>query len=244
MSTPPSFLSSYRWTILLFVFLLGGCASVSVKNTESGNTSPQELPERIYVKKFAAPIIHFHVHRKGKSLCALVQQERRNLADDLLKRLRKHIAPTYILAKGEIPPQGNYWLITGSFELVNEGSRLLRAGIGCGLGKTMMETTTQVIDLSGKSTEPLLVITTTGGSGMAPGAVAALAPIGPFVLSNTLINASGPIGGALGSGISIDRRRTSREIVAAISEYSVQHGLIPKKKGLHPKRLGKIPELF
>jgi hypothetical protein len=79
---------------------------------------------------------------------------------------------------------------------------------------------------------------------VAPGAAAAFTPIGPFVLSTALANAGGSLGGALGSGISIDSRRTAREIVAAISEYSFQHGLLENKKRLHPKKLGEIPYLF
>jgi hypothetical protein len=162
----------------------------------------------------------------------------------LIERLNKHIAPSSLLPPGSTPPEGNYWLVRGSFEAVNEGSRLLRAGLGFGLGKTKMETTSQLVDFSKGYPETLLTITTTGGSGIAPGAAAAFAPIAPLTLPTTLINAaSGSAGGAIGSGISIDRRRTAREIVATISEYSVQHGLIQKSKGLHPKRLGEIPQL-
>jgi len=105
-----------------------------------------------------------------------------------------------------------------------------------------METNVQLIDLSRPGYDSiLLTLQTTGGSGMAPGAITAFSPIGPFVLSNTLINAGGSLGGALGSGISIDRCRTAREIVAAISQYCVQEHLISKKNGLHPKQLGKLP---
>lgn len=185
------------------------------------------------------------MNRKGKDLQTLIAQEQLRLAQDLIERLSKHIAPAVLLPAGTTPPQGNYWLVRGSFEVVNEGSRLLRAGVGFGLGKTKMETTAQLLDLSQKIPESLLIITTTGGSGIAPGAAAAFAPIAPLTLPTTLINvAGGSAGGALGSGISIDRRRTAREIVATISEYAVQHGLIAKSRGLHPKRLGEIPYPF
>lgn len=231
--------------ISFLVFLLAGCASVSVKKVCFGNSSPQQLPERIYVEKFQAPPLRFQVNRKGKDLNTLIENERQQLAQDIIVRLNKHIAPAVLLADGEQPPAGNFWLMQGSFEVVQEGSRLLRAGIGLGFGKTQMDTNVKIIDLSERLSDPLLLtIKTTGGSGIAPGAAAAFTPIGPFVLSNALINAGGSVGGALGSGVSIDRRRTAREIVAAISEYSVQHGLISKKRGLHPKRLGEIPPLF
>lgn len=224
--------------------LLSACASVSIKSIRFGDGAPQKLPERIYVEKFKAPPLYFHVNRKGKDLKDLIEQEQLHLAEDLVVRLNKHIAPTVLLSPGETPPQGNYWLVQGSFEVVNEGSRLLRAGFGFGLGKTKMETTAQLLDLSKTTSELLLTITTTGGSGIAPGAAAAFAPIAPLTLPTTLLNVGGSAGGALGTGISIDRRRTAREIVATISEYSVQHGLIAKSRGLHPKRLGEIPPLF
>ncbi len=211
----------------------------------SGFSAPKKLPERIYVEKFEASPCHFHVNRQGKELEALIEKERTQLAKDLQVRLSKHVAPTVLLQQGEEPPAGPFWLLRGSFQIVEEGSRLLRAGIGLGLGKTVMKTEVQLINLSSLESDPVfLTIQTTGGSGMAPGAVAAFTPIGPFVLSNALINAGGSLGGALGSGISIDRRRTAREIVAAISEYSAHHDLLPRTRALHPKKLGKIPNFF
>lgn len=222
-----------------------GCASISVSHMNSESDAAIQLPERIYVEKFQASPCSFQVNRKGNNLYKLIENERTQLTHDLIVRLNKHIAPAVILAPDEAPPPGNFWLLTGSFTKVQEGSRLLRAGIGFGFGKTKMEIKTQLIDLSRDCNNPVLLrVETTGGSGMSPGALAAFTPIGPFVLSTALINAGGSVGGALGSGVSIDSRRSAREIVAAISAYCVQHGLISKKHGLHPKRLGKIPCFF
>ncbi|MCF7729703.1 MAG: DUF4410 domain-containing protein [Chthoniobacterales bacterium] len=235
-----------RYVIIsILAFSIISCASVSVNHIVPSNSHPAHLPERIYIESFEAPPLHFQVNRKGKDLMKLIENERTQLANDLLLRLNKRIAPTFLLLPGEAPPTGNFWLLKGSFEVVQEGSRILRAGIGLGLGKTKMETDVQLIDLSGNSKQSLLLkMKTTGGSGMAPGAAAAFTPIGPFVLSNALINAGGSVGGALGSGVSMDRRRTAREIVATISAYCVEKGLIPKKRGLHPKLLGKIPHFI
>lgn len=240
----PDFSLYTRSLPLLFCLFLLGCASISIKSSSLGESDPQKLPDCIYVEKFQAPPSYFHVSRKGKELLALVEEEQKHLAEDLVKRLNKHIAPAVLLADGSAPPHGNYWLVRGSFEMVNGGNRLLRASIGCGLGKTAMETTAQLFDLSHNDPELLLTMTTTGGSGFLPGAAAAFAPIAPLTLSTTLVNAGGSSAGGLGSGISSDRWRTAREIVAMISEYSVQHGLILKSRALHPKRLGEIPPLF
>lgn len=221
------------------------CASVSVSHMISGSVPPVKLPEKIYLEKFEALPIGFQVNRRGKNLSTLMNNEQTQLANDIIIRLNKYVAPTVLLKADEVPSTGNFWLLRGSFQKVHEGSRLLRAAIGLGFGKTKMETNVQLIDLSRPGYDSiLLTLQTTGGSGMAPGAITAFTPIGPFVLSNTLINAGGSLGGALGSGISIDRCRTAREIVAAISQYCVQEHLISKKKGLHPKQLGKLPYFF
>ncbi len=233
-----------RPLFLFFSFLLLGCASVSIKSTSPGEALPQQLPEVIYVEKFQAPPSCFRVSQKGKKLEHLIEQEQVHLAEDLIERLTKRILPAKLITPDEAPPCGNYWVLKGSFDLVNGGNRLLRAGIGCGLGKTSMETTAQLFDLSKSSPELLLTMSTTGGSGVLPGAVAAFAPIAPLTLPATLINVGGSSAGGLGSGISTDRRRTAREIVATISEYCVQHGLITKSRVLRPKRLGEIPPLF
>lgn len=233
-----------NFLFFLLSLLLLGCASVSIKRTSLGEENPEQLPEVIYVEKFKAPPLYFHVSRKGKDLEHLINQEQLHLAEDLIERLTKHVIRAKLLPPDTTPPRGNYWLIRGSFEMVNGGNRLLRAGIGCGLGKTSMETTSQLFDLSKLSPTLLLTITTTGGSGVLPGAAAAFAPIAPLTLSSTLVNVGGSSVGGLGSGISLDRRRTAREIVATISEYCVQHGLIDKSRGLRPKRLGKITPLF
>ncbi|MFI0347939.1 MAG: DUF4410 domain-containing protein [Chthoniobacterales bacterium] len=231
--------------LLIAALLIQGCASVSIKNTTYGDASPKHLPERIYVRKFVAPKLSFHVNRKGKAFNALVEKERLSLASDLLIRLTKHIAPAFPLGDSQEPPVGNYWLITGKFNIVDEGNLLLRACIGFGLGKTTMETQVKITDLSEKSASPFLTIGTTGGSGIAPGAATAFIPItGVFILSNSLLNAGGSVGGALGTGISSDSRRTAREIVAALSYYAAQHGMINPTRALHPKRLGEIPEFL
>ncbi|MBX9742552.1 MAG: DUF4410 domain-containing protein [Chthoniobacterales bacterium] len=234
---------NHYFCFLSALWLLG-CASVSIKKIKHGEATPRKLPERIYVEKFKAPRANFHVNRKGKQLEQLIEEERTQLAQDLTLRLTKYIAPAVLLKAGEQPPQGNFWLVKGSFELVEEGSRLLRAGVGLGLGKTRMDTCVTLIDLSEFSSKEMEIIHTTGGSGLLPGAAAAFTPIGPFVLSTVLVNAGGAAGGALGSGISIDSRRTSREIVAAISDYAFRQGLISSNHHLHPKYLGETPPLF
>jgi hypothetical protein len=74
---------------------------------------------------------------------------------------------------------------------------------------------------------------------MAPGAWAAFTPAFVFYWPGAVANA----GGASLSGISVDRKRTAREITATLSEYCFQHGLIPERRMREPKKLGLFPAI-
>jgi Domain of unknown function (DUF4410) len=219
--------------------LLGGCASVSVGNIHPKGIAPKKLPSRIYVQEFASPYESFRVDRSGGELEAFVIKERHALAANLAEQLTKHVAPAEVVPLGQIPPRGDAWLVTGTYDRVNQGSRALRVLVGFGAGGTKMETRVQVSNLSGKAPVPFLTLLTTGGSGMSPGAWAAFTPALIFFWPGAVANA----GGASLSGISVDRSRTAREIAATLSEYCSDHGLIPKTRIRHPKKLGLPPSM-
>ena len=221
------------------LFSFGGCASVSVKNIRQTGTAPKKLPSKIYVQEFIAPYDKFRVNREGKDFLAFVKEERHDLALSLVEQLSKYIAPAEILPEGKSVPlaKGNAWLVHGTYDRVNQGSRLLRAGIGFGAGGTKMETDVQISDISGYWVAPFLTMQTTGGSGLAPGAWAAFTPALAFYWPGAVINAAG----AAYSGISMDRKRTTREITATLSEYCFIHRLIPERRTRRPKKLGLLP---
>ncbi len=219
--------------------LLTGCASVSVSNINSKSTPPRQLPTKIFVQEFTAPTDSFRVDRSNRELTSFIKDQRRELASELVQQLSKYLAPAKILPEGSQLPRGNFWLVTGTYARVNQGSRLLRAGIGFGAGGTKMETRTQVAVLENGKPRFFLSLLTTGGSGLSPGAWAAITPAGAFYWPGAIANAGG---GALG-GLSIDRKRTAREITATLSEYSFQHHLIPERLARHPKKLGQLPSL-
>jgi len=235
--------SKFRSLLLVgcagFLFALAGCASVSVDNIHPKGIPPRKLPTRIYVEEFIAPYDNFRVDRDGEDLFTFVKNEKLALAEALVEQLSKYIAPAEILPTGTPLPQGNFWLVRGAYDRVNQGSRLLRAGIGFGAGGTKMETHVQISDLSGLWPDPFLSMLTTGGSGMAPGAWAAFTPAFVFYWPGAVANA----GGASLSGISVDRKRTAREITATLSEYCFQHGLIPERRMREPKKLGLFPAI-
>lgn len=222
---------------LCLALSLTGCASVSVGNIFPKGTAPKKLPQRIYVQEFTAPLDSFHVTRTGHDLEDFVKGERLALAKNLQAQLSKHLVATEILPEGKPMPRGNYWLIKGIYDKVNQGSRALRIGIGFGAGGTKYETRAQACLLSTGKPEPFLSMLTTGGSGLAPGAWAAFTPAGAFFIPGAVANA----GGASLGGLSVDRARTAREITAALSEYCLQKGLITERRSRRPKKLGLLP---
>lgn len=230
---------SLRFLFAVSLVALTGCASVGVGNVFSKGEAPKKLPTRIYVQEFKAPFDNFRVDRDGKDLTTFIAAEKLALAQGIVEQLNKYVAPAEVLKPGKVPPLGNFWLVAGTYDRVNQGSRVLRTIVGFGAGGTKLETRVQVFADSGKESTQFLSLLTSGGSGLAPGAWAAFTPAGAFSLPGAVANA----GGASLGGISIDRKRTAREIVATISEYCFQHGLIPERKTRRPKKLGELPFL-
>jgi hypothetical protein len=228
-----------RFFLFALSIFTSGCASISVYDSGKfhGN-SPTQAPEKIYVREFSAPDNAFRVDRAGESLQDFQELKKERMMTALVKRLSERVAPAEALAANTPAPKGNFWLLEGRFDSVEQGSRLLRAGIGFGAGATKLETTSVLSSLKGEKPVRMLVIRTTGGSGAEPGAVAGFNPLTmAFVPIGMAMNAAG---GARG-GLSSDTTRTAREIVATINEFSHSHGLIPEKRRLKPKRLGQIP---
>jgi len=211
---------------------------VSVGNIHPKGTAPKKLPDRIVVEEFVAPIDNFRVDRTDKELQLFVRKEQHALALALVQQLTKYIAPASLLPEGaSLPRRENVWRVRGTFEVVNQGSRFLRAGVGFGVGSTKMETRAEVDDLSGRKPVEILSLVTTGGSGISPGAWAAFTPALAFYWPSAVANAGGGVVG----GLSADRSRTAREITATLSEYCFKQGLIAKQCVRHPKLLGELP---
>jgi len=197
------------------------------------------MPKKIYVSEFIAPQDVFHVDRSDEKLMKFVEKERHAFAVELAGQLSKYIAPAEILPEGKPFPKGNYWLLQGVYDRVDQGSRALRIGLGFGAGGTKLETRAIFNNLSTGKPVPFLSLLTTGGSGMAPGAWAAFTPAGAFYIPGAVANA----GGASLGGLSVDRNRTAREITATLSQYCFDHGLIPERRTRRPKILGGLPPL-
>ena len=218
---------------------LCSCASVSVKKEERFTTgTPQKAPAKIFVQPFTFNEGGVRANRSGRNLKAFEFDVQEWMVRHLVKRLKANIAPAQAVAQNAPLPQGNYWLVTGRFDRVNQGSRLLRAALGYGLGGTKLETTVEVWDLSQRPKRLFLRLETTGGSNSPPGAVGALSYT---VGGVTALGSLGGIAEGVRAGVTLDVIRTSREITASLSEYLHSQGSLPDRKPLKSKPLGSLP---
>lgn len=207
-----------------------GCASVSVRKAAfHPGPKPPTTPEKIYVRPFV--LEGLRVDRKGADLEVFAAEFQRAFSHKLADRLGKNIAPARAIAADAPVPRSNAWLVEGSFQRLNQGSRALRAFLGWGLGGTKMECVARVYDLRRGRQEPFAVIETTGGSNAEPGAIFG----GPFGAAPRLVVTS------VTSGVSADSRRTARMITATLSEYLAKAKAPLPKKPMRAKRLGEVP---
>jgi hypothetical protein len=149
-------------------------------------------------------------------------------------RITKRIGPAQAIPRTAAVPEARAWLVTGRFVRVNQGSRALRTAVGFGLGGTKLETEVSIYDLSTRPAREILRFVTTGGSNAMPGVAPGAVFPNLWLLSlDTLVK--------MGPGLSSDMIRTSREIVAVLSECMAQEGFLPPGKIYHAKKTGKWP---
>jgi hypothetical protein len=218
---------------------LTSCASVSVDNIRQTSANPPvTAPDEILILPFAWNEDGLRVDRKGKDFETFRAELQARLNRHLIKKLGTHVAPARVVSPEDALPQGNYWLLTGRFARINQGSRLLRSTLGLGAGGTKMETIVVVQDLSGKVPNKFLAFETTGGSNISQGigGIATLPVSGPMALTS-LFNAVDGIR----SGVSFDTMRTAHEISATLSNYLHERDALGKKPHIKPKRLGEVP---
>jgi hypothetical protein len=219
--------------ILVAVAFLSGCASVSVDRVHR----PEEkvsAPSVIYVQEFSAPRNVFRVDRGKRDARKFRQDMAAQLARATALRATKRLVPAKPLERTAAIPSGHAWLVTGRFVRVNQGSRALRTVLGFGLGGTKLETEVVVYEIDGRSRREILRFRTTGGSNAGPGVAPGLIVPNLWLISLDVLVKIGP-------GLSHDVIRTSREIVAVLSEYMAREGFISPKKVYRAKKLGRWP---
>ena len=209
-----------------------GCASVSVAKVEKQSKKAFQKPSKIYVEEFTTTDSVFHVNRTGAALKEFEAKTASQLSTNLVKQLNQSVFPADAKSKNSKTPTGSCWLVTGTFERVDQGSRALRSIVGFGAGRTRIETKVVVMDLRGLKPAELFSFKTIGSSNQEPG---------PGIIMGAIpMNLEGPFSIVYGpamTGLSFDVRRTAKEIAAEISDYLQKNGVAPKDKKLKVKRL-------
>jgi len=209
---------------------LCSCSSVTVSDISPlSEQAPGYTPVKIFVQPFGFQEGTVRVDRSGEELEKFERDLQAGMSKNLVERLRKYVTKAEELPAINGVPRGNYWLVTGQFTRVNQGSRFLRSAFGFGAGGTKMDTTVTVADLSEGTVRPFVMLRTTGGSNAMPGAIMGVITW-PMILSG---------GQGLVAGVDGDGRRTSREIVAGLVSYMRDHDLTVAKDAPNPKRKGK-----
>lgn len=217
-----------------------GCASVSVDDFRMHQRG-LEKPEKILVAPFEFSPGALRVDRTGGELEEFGYVLQRSLSRELRDRISRHVAPAAELLPSEARPNGPYWLVTGRFVRVNQGSRLLRSTLGLGAGGTKMEAIVNVYDLRGVEPARIMSFETTGGSNISPGigGIVTVPVSGPMALTS-LFNAFEGVR----SGVTFDTERTAREITATLSRSFADEGWVSKDKALRPKTPGTYTSPF
>lgn len=225
--------------LLPLLLALTGCSSVSIQQErEVASLAPSARPAVLYVRPFEV--------RRGAEFDAAAAKEGEDVeskvgsivADSIISRSGEWIAPGRLLAGDEAAPADGL-LVQGKILRVRQGSRALRMGIGFGAGRTLLETSVRVFNLSASATEPWLSFETSGGSNMEPGIVGALVP-SPMSIPIAVSVVGGAVtAGAIGAkGVTQDAERTGRVIAAAVHDKLVKRGLVERVTSV--KRAGRL----
>jgi len=211
---------------------LSSCASVSVTNVITlENQPPTHLPRGIYVRPFQFDEGTVRVDRQGEKLNEFEKELQDKMATEMVARFRKFLAPSDVLPESAHVPAGNYWVVTGRFTRINQGSRALRGTVGFGAGGTKLDVSTTVSDHTSGQARQFVLIQTTGGSNAMPGAI-----MGIIAWPMILNGAQG-----LMAGVTADARRTSKEISAALADYLRKRGVQVSPDAPKPKMKGNLP---
>jgi hypothetical protein len=232
---------------LPLLLALAGCSSVSVlQERENADLAPAARPGVLYVRPFEV--------RRGVEFDAAAAKPGEDVeakvgalvAESILSRASEWIAPGRLL-EGADPAPSEGLLVQGKILRLRQGSRALRMGIGFGAGRTRLETSVRVFNLSASATEPWLSFETTGGSNMEPGIIGAVVPSPVSIPIAVSVIGSAVTAGAIGvKGVTQDAERTGRVIAAAVHDKLAKRKLVErvttaKRAGRLATPVGEVP---
>ncbi|MGA0849794.1 MAG: DUF4410 domain-containing protein [Chthoniobacterales bacterium] len=232
---------------LPLLLALAGCSSVSVlQERENADLAPAARPGVLYVRPFEV--------RRGVEFDAAAAKPGEDVeakvgalvAEGILSRASEWIAPGQLL-ESSAPAPSEGLLVQGKILRLRQGSRALRMGIGFGAGRTRLETSVRVFNLSASATEPWLSFETTGGSNMEPGIIGAVVPSPVSIPIAVSVIGSAVTAGAIGvKGVTQDAERTGRVIAAAVHDKLAKRKLVErvttaKRAGRLATPVGEVP---
>lgn len=223
----------------LACIVLAGCSSVSIhEESENAALAPSSRPAVLWVRPFEVPRgTEFDAAAKAPEDDPRIRVGQL-VAQGVLSRAEKWVAPGKLLAVGEPAPVGGL-LVEGKILRVRQGSRALRLGIGFGAGRSLLETSVKVFNLDRSATEPWMVFETTGGSNSEPGLIGMVVPSPVSVpIAVTLLGGTAAAGAITGKGVTEDSLRTGRTVAAAVHERLAARTTV--RKAASVKRLGKL----
>jgi len=170
--------------------LLSACGGAKVTHQSDIGPVPMARPTTIYVANFDLDVGDIKSQGIVSSVTGILPhplglfaQDKQTTANELVETMATSLVKDLTAAgfqaqriAAETNPPSDGWLLRGVFTQVDEGSRLRRAIIGFGAGKTDMEVETKLDDLSQGPPLPFYEVDTSAQSGSMPGAVVTMSP--------------------------------------------------------------------
>jgi hypothetical protein len=212
--------------IVILATLLSGCASVSVTcHREEKSLAPKSVPTTIKIEPARIlPGADENTTKSGQTLYlsgATPQKskgEESPLGETIAQATRKRLVKELPSLTTKAPDKPSLIVET---EITNQqqGSRALRAIVGLGFGKTVLETRTLVYNPEASTTKPWLEVWTSGGSNREPGLIFAATP-SPVPIMNvaTAIGATASLASGVSKGLTQDSNRTGKVLATFILE--------------------------
>lgn len=175
--------------------LLAACGGAKVTHEAATGPVPTTRPVTIYVADFDLDVGEVQSQGIGSAVAnntiigslphplGLLPSDKQTTAGHLVDLMATSLVKDLnsdgfqaqrIAADAPVPADG--WLLRGVFTQVDEGSRLRRAIIGFGAGKTEIEVDTKLDNLAFGPPQPFYEVDTAAHSGSMPGAVVTMSP--------------------------------------------------------------------
>lgn len=234
-------LSQFVRPYVLCGLVLAGCASAAVTQQTQQQPTDFDRPSQIVVYPFAANGSDVTLNQSivQKAYRAATSNngdaDQLQIAHDTAQAICQQIvsdltAKSYnavCVQRGTNVAGGNILVIDGALTEISEGNRLRRLVVGFGAGSSTLDSNVSMYQRVGGSSHQVLAFSTHADSGKMPGA-AVMAPVGLAAGGGAaaVVGVNAAVGGAktYSSSTSSLAKKTSDQIVKAVTDYSAQAG--------------------